>query len=42
LRDPGAPSYYDAQNQMPDFGNRLAPEQIDDVVSFLLSLGEQP
>jgi ubiquinol-cytochrome c reductase cytochrome b subunit len=47
LRDAGAPSYYDVQNRMPDFGNRLAPEQIDDLVAFLLSLAhdevaEQP
>jgi mono/diheme cytochrome c family protein len=38
LRDPGAPSYYDVQNRMPDFGNRLAPEQIDDLVAFLVTL----
>jgi hypothetical protein len=41
LRDPGAPSYYDAQNRMPDFGARLAPEQIDDLVAFLQSLEEE-
>jgi len=38
LRDPGSPSYYDVQNKMPDFGNRLAPEQIDDLVAFLMTL----
>jgi len=25
LRDPGTPAYYDVQNKMPDFGNRLPP-----------------
>lgn len=38
LRDPGAPSYYAEQNRMPDFGNRLAPEDINDLVAFLKAL----
>jgi mono/diheme cytochrome c family protein len=41
LRDPGAPSYYDAQNRMPAFGARLAPEQIDDLIAFLQSLEQE-
>ena len=38
LRDPGTPAYYDQQNRMPDFGNRLAPEDISDLVAFIQSL----
>ena len=38
LRDPGTPAYYDVQNKMPDFGNRLPPDDISDLVAFLHSL----
>jgi ubiquinol-cytochrome c reductase cytochrome b subunit len=41
LKDPGTPAYYDAQNRMPDFGSRLRPEDINDLVSFLKSLEEE-
>jgi ubiquinol-cytochrome c reductase cytochrome b subunit len=37
LRDPGTNAYYDAQNRMPDFGTRLAPADIDDLVEWLSS-----
>jgi ubiquinol-cytochrome c reductase cytochrome b subunit len=42
LKDAGAPFYYDGQNRMPDFGNRLAPEDIDDLIAYLLSLENDP
>jgi ubiquinol-cytochrome c reductase cytochrome b subunit len=50
LRDPGAPGYYAGQNRMPDFGNRLHPDDISDLVAFVASLeadlavaqGEEP
>ena len=38
LRDPGTPAYYDVQNKMPDFGSRLPPDDISDLVAFLRSL----
>jgi ubiquinol-cytochrome c reductase cytochrome b subunit len=38
LRDPGAPDYYEVQNRMPDFGKRLDPEQIDDLIAFVRTL----
>jgi mono/diheme cytochrome c family protein len=41
LRDPGTPAYYDVQNKMPDFGNKLAPEDISDLVAFLQSLEQE-
>ncbi|MCA1829630.1 MAG: c-type cytochrome [Myxococcales bacterium] len=41
LRDPGTPAYYDVQNKMPDFGNRLPPEDINDLVSFLKALEQE-
>jgi ubiquinol-cytochrome c reductase cytochrome b subunit len=41
LRDPGAPAYYDVQNRMPDFGNRLAADQIEDLIAFLQSLEQE-
>ena len=41
LGDPGAPSYYAEQNRMPDFGNRLAPGDIDDLIAYLQSLENQ-
>ena len=41
IRDPGAPAYYDAQNRMPDFGKRLPPEDIDDLVAFLQALEQE-
>lgn len=42
LHDPGAPLYYDAQNRMPDFGNRLGPEDIEDLIAYLQSLENPP
>jgi ubiquinol-cytochrome c reductase cytochrome b subunit len=41
IKDAGAPVYYDAQNRMPDFGKRLHPDDIDDLVAFLLSLEQE-
>jgi len=41
LRDPGAPAYYDKQNRMPDFGNKLWPDDISDLVSFLKALEDE-
>ncbi len=41
IKDAGAPIYYDAQNRMPDFGNRLHPDDINDLVAFLLSLEQE-
>ena len=41
IRDPGAPAYYDAQNRMPDFGTRLHPEEIDDLVAFIQVLEQE-
>jgi len=41
LLDPGSPLYYDKQNSMPDFGNRLGPDDIHDLVAYLLSLENQ-
>ena len=41
IRDPGTPAYYDAQNRMPDFGNRLHPEEIDDLVAFIKVLEQE-
>jgi ubiquinol-cytochrome c reductase cytochrome b subunit len=35
LRDPGVDTYYGTQNRMPDFGNRLSPEDLDDLVAWL-------
>jgi hypothetical protein len=37
LRDPGVPAYYGAQNRMPDFGNRLPAEDLDDLTAWLQS-----
>ena len=43
LRDPGAPDYYEVQNRMPDFGPRLQPEQLDDLIAFVRTLeSEEP
>jgi ubiquinol-cytochrome c reductase cytochrome b subunit len=36
--DPGAPGYYPEQNKMPDFGNRLQPSDIQELVAFLQTL----
>ena len=41
VRDPGAPAYYDAQNRMPDFGSRLHPDDINDLVAFLQALEQE-
>lgn len=41
IRDPGAPAYYDAQNRMPDFGSRLHPDEIDDLVAFVQVLEQE-
>ena len=41
IRDPGAPAYYDAQNRMPDFGNRLHPGDVDDLVAFVQALEQE-
>jgi hypothetical protein len=42
VKDPGAPVNYDAQNRMPDFGNRLAPEDIGDLIAYLATLQDDP
>jgi ubiquinol-cytochrome c reductase cytochrome b subunit len=38
LQDPAAPGYYPEQNKMPDFGKRLPPQDIHDLVAFLQTL----
>jgi ubiquinol-cytochrome c reductase cytochrome b subunit len=38
LRDPGAGLYYGKDNEMPEFGKRLSPDQLESVVAFLRDL----
>jgi ubiquinol-cytochrome c reductase cytochrome b subunit len=38
LRDPGGPLYYGKDNQMPLFGKRLSPSELDAAVAFLRDL----
>ena len=40
LSNPGGALYYDAQNQMPGFGGKLAARDLDDLVVYLQSLEE--
>ncbi len=38
LRDPGAALFYGKDNEMPAFGKRLSPEELESVVAFLRDL----
>jgi mono/diheme cytochrome c family protein len=42
LRDPGSDLYYGKDNEMPSFGKRLSPDELEAVVSFLRDLASFP
>ena len=41
IKNPGSPAYYGDQNKMPAFAGKLSDAQLDDIVTYVLSGGDQ-